>query len=132
MQTGRPDSTVSGAADMSIDGLLGGKPWSVSLGQVSPVRHGGLTYSFRYFQEYDEPILLPLGFEPTRIGIEIHSAKDLGHGFRQAFVWKAQGMSMETEAAGEGPDAGAGIGAGAPFRGEPPTHAAHGVQTETE
>jgi hypothetical protein len=32
--------------------------------------------------------------------VEIRSGrdKDLSHGFRQAFVWKAQGMSVETEA----------------------------------
>jgi hypothetical protein len=103
------------------------------LDQVSPARRGGLPYSFRYFQEYDEPILLPVGFEPTRIGIDIHSARDPAHGFRQAFVWKAQGMSVETEAAGQGPDAGAGIGvSGAPFNNEPHPHGAHDVQTETE
>jgi hypothetical protein len=28
------------------------------------------------------------------------------HSFRQAFVWKAQGMSVETEANGEGPSKG--------------------------
>ena len=29
-----------------------------------------------------------------------HSGKDSSHSFRQAFVWKAQGMSVETEASG--------------------------------
>jgi hypothetical protein len=32
------------------------------------------------------------------VGVEIHTGKDAGHGFRQAFVWKAQGMSVETDA----------------------------------
>jgi hypothetical protein len=34
------------------------------------------------------------------VGIEIHSSRDrdVSHSFRQAFVWKAQGMSVETEA----------------------------------
>jgi hypothetical protein len=67
---------------------------------VTPNRRATLAYSFRYFQDYDEPIQLPLGFEPTRVGIELHSGrdKDISHSFRQAFVWKAQGMSVETEA----------------------------------
>jgi hypothetical protein len=43
-------------------------------------------------------VQLPAGFEPTRVGVEIHTGKDANHGFRQAFVWKAQGMSVETEA----------------------------------
>jgi hypothetical protein len=43
---------------------------------------------------------LPQGFEPTRVGVDIRSGrdKDASHSFRQAFVWKAQGMSVETEA----------------------------------
>jgi hypothetical protein len=100
MQTGKPDSVVSGNASIVIDGLLGGKPRSLSFAEVSPNRRGGLAYSFRYFQDYDEPVQLPQGFEPTRVGVEIHSGRDVIHGFRQAFVWKAQGMSVETEANG--------------------------------
>jgi hypothetical protein len=43
---------------------------------------------------------LPRGFEPTRVGVEVHSGRDSNHGYRQAFVWKTQGMSVETEANG--------------------------------
>src|ERR1700675_298060 len=100
MQTGKPDSVVAGSAAITVDGLLRGKPSSLSFGQVAPNRRVSLAYSFRYFQDYDEPIQLPQGFEPTRVGVEIHSGKDrdASHSFRQAFVWKAQGMSVETEA----------------------------------
>ena len=117
MQTGKPDNVVAGSAALSIDGLLQGKPSTLNFAQVTPTRRAGLTYSFRYFQDYDESIQLPQGFEPTRIGVEIHSGrdKDASHGFRQAFVWKAQGMSMETEAAGN-----------------PSVKGGEDVQTETE
>jgi hypothetical protein len=102
MQTGKPDSVVAGNAAITIDGLLHGKPSSLSFAQVAPNRRATLTYSFRYFQDYDEPIQLPQGFEPTRVGVEIHSGRDrdASHSFQQAFVWKAQGMSIETEASG--------------------------------
>ena len=100
MQTGKPDAVVAGSTVIAIDGLLQGKPLTLTFAQVSPTRRVSLAYSFRYFQDYDEPIQLPPGFEPTRVGVEIHSGrdKDASHGFRQAFVWKAQGMSVETEA----------------------------------
>jgi hypothetical protein len=120
MQTGKPDNVVAGSAAISIDGLLRGKPMTVSFTQVSINHRSALTYSFRYFQDYDEPVQLPPGFEPTRIGIEIHSGRDVTHGFRQAFVWKAQGMSMETEAGG---------GPGNP---EAQPKGSANVQTETE
>jgi hypothetical protein len=102
MQTGKPDSTVAGNVALSIDGLLQGKPTSLSFEQVAPSRRHSLAYSFRYFQDYDEAVQVPRGFEPTRVGVEIHGGKDKdpSHAFRQAFVWKAQGMSMETEAVG--------------------------------
>jgi hypothetical protein len=100
MQTGKPDREVAGSAVIAVDGLLQGKPTTLSFAQVSSTRRVSLAYSFRYFQDYDEPIQFPQGFEPTRVGVEIHSGKDrdASHSFRQAFVWKAQGMSVETEA----------------------------------
>jgi hypothetical protein len=103
MQTGKPDSVAAGNAAITIDGLLRRKPLSLGFAQVSPNRRVSLAYSFRYFQDYDEPIQLPPGFEPTRVGVELHSGRDSSHGFRQAFVWKAQGMSVETEANGNVP-----------------------------
>jgi hypothetical protein len=98
MQSGKPDSVVSGTAAIVIDGLLQGKPQSLSFAEVSPTQRVTLAYSFRYFEDYDEIIQLPRGFEPTRVGVEVHSGKDSNHGYRQAFVWKTQGMSVETEA----------------------------------
>jgi len=101
MQTGKPDSMVTGNAAVVVDGLLRGKPRSLSFAELSPSRRVSLAYSFRYFEDYDELIRLPPGFEPTRVGVEIHSGRDSIHSFRQAFVWKAQGMSVETDANGE-------------------------------
>ena len=100
MQTGKSESAVTGNAVMVVDGLLRGKPRSFSFAELSPSRRVSLAYSFRYFEDYDEPIRLPPGFEPTRVGVEIHSGRDSSHSFRQAFVWKAQGMSVETDANG--------------------------------
>src|ERR1700722_19592996 len=119
MQTGKPDSTVAGSAAITIDGLLQKKPSSLTFEQVAPNRRPSLAYSFRFFQDHYEPVQLPKGFEPTRVGVEIRSIKDKdpSHSFRQAFVWKAQGMSVETEASGAAPVKG---------KGDP------NVQTETD
>jgi hypothetical protein len=98
MQVGKSEKEISGNTAVSLDGLQFGKPATLSFAEVSPTRRATLAYSFRYFQEYDEPIELPRGFEPTRVGVEIHSGRDTAHSVRQAFVWKAQGMSIETDA----------------------------------
>ncbi len=101
MQTGKPDREVSGSALVAVEGLKQGKPMTFALADLSPTRRAALAYSFRYFQDYDEAVQLPPGFEPTRIDVQLRSSRDPGHGFRQAFVWKAQGMSLETEAGGD-------------------------------
>jgi hypothetical protein len=131
MQTGKPAASVTGNATAAIDGLLGGKPLSLSYAQVSPTHRASLSYSFRYFQDYDEPVQLPPGFEPTRIGVEIHSGRDAAHVFRQAFVWKTQGLSSETEAPGGDVAASSGV-PGGPTRSVPQTKGGADVQTETE
>jgi hypothetical protein len=98
MQAGKPSNNVAGGVVVTLDGLVHGKPQTLNLAQVSGLRAAALPYSFRYFQQFDEPLQLPADFEPTRVGVEIHAGRDAGHSFRQAFVWKAQGMSVETEA----------------------------------
>jgi hypothetical protein len=98
MQTGKPEKEVTGSATMIVDGLLEGKPVMLTFAELSPSHHISLAYSFRYFQDYDEIVKLPAHFEPTRVGVEIHASRDTTHGFKQAFIWKAQGMSVETDA----------------------------------
>src|SRR6202046_2087067 len=92
MQTGKPDKEVVGNAAVTLDGLMGGKPLSLNYAQVSPNHRVSLAYSFKYFQEYNEPLELPAGFEPTRVGVEIHSGRGANHSFRQAFVWEGGGV----------------------------------------
>src|ERR1700724_3838089 len=55
MQTGKPDREVAGNAVIAVDGLLQSKPTTLNFAQVSSTRRVSLAYSFRYFQDYDEP-----------------------------------------------------------------------------
>jgi len=98
LQAGKPTASVNGTFTITLDGLQQNKPVTLDLTHVSPNARPSLAYSFKYFQDYDVPLQLPAGFEPTRVGVEIFSGKGDSHGFRQAFVWKAQGMSVETDA----------------------------------
>lgn len=98
MQVGKPDKAVNGNTVISIDGLNGGKPLNLSFARISPKGRVSLAYTFRYFQDFDELLQLPPGFEATRVNVEIHSGRDASRSFRQAFVWKTQGVSVETEA----------------------------------
>lgn len=100
MQVGKPTGTVSGRIDLSFEGARNGKPETLNFAQLSTAGGAGLSYSFRYFQNYDEPLTLPAGFAPSRVGVELHGGRSRGPGYRQAFLWKTQGMSTETDSAG--------------------------------
>ncbi len=119
MQTGKQEKSVAGTTAIAIEGSMRGKPVTLSFAQVSVARRSILAYAFRYFQSYDELVALPAGFEPARVGVEIHAGRDSFHAFRQAFVWKAQGMSLETETAGAGAAGVGATGAGAAGVGAP-------------
>ena len=97
MQVGNSKSTVNGSVVLSVEGLQAGKPLTLGFDRIGADSHVTRSFSFRYFQDYDEAVHLPAGFEPTRVGMEIFAGRDTSHGFRQAFVWKAQGMSVETD-----------------------------------
>jgi hypothetical protein len=101
IQSGKPDKPVYGYVVIGIDGLQQGKPASLNFARVSPKGRVSLAYSFRYFQDFDEELQLPPGFEPTRVNVEIHAGRDANRKFRQAFVWKSQGTSVETDAQSE-------------------------------
>lgn len=97
MQVGKASGSVGGYVVLTIDGMRGAKHETLSLAQVSPAHDANLPYSFKYFQNYDEALTFPAGFQPTRIGVELHAGKDSRHGYRQAFAWQARGMSVETD-----------------------------------
>jgi hypothetical protein len=97
MQVGTSKSTVTGSVALTIEGLQDGKPLNLGLDRVGADAHASRAFSFRYFEDYDEQVRLPAGFDPTRVRVEIFSGRETAHGFRQAFIWKAQGMSVETD-----------------------------------
>lgn len=96
MQVGKATGTVAGRLELSFRGNRAGRPETLSFGQVSVPRVRSLAYSFRDFQQYDEALRLPAGFTPTRIDVQLHANKG-GRGYRQAFLWKTQGMSSEAD-----------------------------------
>ncbi len=101
MQTGKPDKEVAGSAAIPIDGLQQGKPSSLSFAQVAPPGVSAWHTPSGTFRTTTNPSNCRRGSSRRASEMEIHSGKDRdpSHSFRQAFVWKAQGMSVETEAA---------------------------------
>ncbi|MDE1921782.1 MAG: hypothetical protein KGL92_00675 [Gammaproteobacteria bacterium] len=99
MQVGKPTGAVSGHVDLTLQGQRQGKPDALKFAQIASGPHQSLSYSFRYFQNYDVVVQLPPNFAPDRIDVELFSGKAAARGYRQAFLWKTRGMSSEMDPA---------------------------------
>ncbi|MDE2304887.1 MAG: hypothetical protein KGL34_04960 [Gammaproteobacteria bacterium] len=99
MQVGKPSGTVAGRIDLAIEGSRNGRPETLQYAQMAPGSAASLSYSFRYFQDFDQPLQLPAGFAPSRIDVALHAGRDRGRGYRQAFLWNTQGVTTEADSA---------------------------------
>ena len=63
---------VKGSGDMSITGLLAGKTKTLTLSSLTNRRMKNLRLHFKYFQNIEGDIILPKGFEPTSVVINLN------------------------------------------------------------
>lgn len=77
---------VSGTVRLSVDGAREGEAVSIPFAQLAP--EGSDTdwaFSFRYFQDFERDLVLPAGFVPVRVNIELMQSGDSG--IKQSFPW---------------------------------------------
>jgi hypothetical protein len=74
VQSLQHDRKVSGDVVLSIDGELDGATATYNFSQLLPADgSASWPFSFRYFQDFDREIVLPDGFSPEKITIEVRS-----------------------------------------------------------
>ncbi|SRR5690554_3986402 len=56
-----------------------------------------IEYGFRYFQGLEQELVLPVGFEPTTIEIEVRPKSPRGEPLTQAFDWAADSGAQQEE-----------------------------------
>ncbi|MFO7305599.1 MAG: hypothetical protein C0P74_008780 [Gammaproteobacteria bacterium] len=90
VQSMRQETVVSGSVRIAIEGVLDNKPLQLSLADTRTERAGGaeLPFRFRYFQNVEQDIELPPGFEPRAVNVEVRSAKLAP--LRESFPWQVQ------------------------------------------
>ncbi|WP_428100044.1 DUF6776 family protein [Candidatus Rariloculus sp.] len=83
---------VKGTVQVMMSGNIGGEPAEFDLGQLV-VNAGSdlLTYDFRYFQSFEEQLVLPDGFEPDIVEVSIRPTSPLGEPVTQRFQWSVVG-----------------------------------------
>jgi hypothetical protein len=88
VQAMRHESIVSGLAQVTLNGLRGGKPAQYTVGELIGRPRAQLPFSFRYFQAIEQAVVLPEGFEPYEADVRLQSSK-LPRPVQQVFPWPA-------------------------------------------
>jgi len=73
-QPGRPDRTVAGSVRVGIEGQRGGRTARLDLREVTAQRVAQLSYRFQYFENIEVEIVLPNGFSPERVVVDVRPA----------------------------------------------------------
>jgi hypothetical protein len=81
---------VSGVVKLQLEGTRDGQ--SASFEAAELVAKGGdydMSYDFRYFQGLECELALPVGFEPTRVNVEIWPSEARAEKVNQTYEWSA-------------------------------------------
>ena len=83
------NSVVKGNVDLTLEGLQNGTPKQLSLKAVSGESKPNTSLRFKYFQTLEGNMILPKGFLPSRVNVEVlPKGKNLVK-LKEAFDWKA-------------------------------------------
>lgn len=93
VQSMRQDAVVSGAVSIQIEGMSQNRPIELSLAQAGGKTRadGLLPFQFRYFQNLEQDIALPDGFEPRAVNVEVRSPRLSP--VRESYPWQVQSES---------------------------------------
>jgi hypothetical protein len=91
---------VAGVVRVQLQGTRDGQPASFGLEDFVPAaeserrsenKASEIAYGFRYFQGLESDLVLPVGFEPTEVQVEIWPSEPRGERLTQSFEWSAVG-----------------------------------------
>lgn len=90
VQSMRQETVASGAVVVQIEGVRDNRPVQLTLPQAGGTARadGQLPFQFRYFQSLEHDIVLPAGFEPRAVNVEVRSARLAP--VRESYPWQVQ------------------------------------------
>ena len=88
VQSMRQDAVVSGGVGIQIEGVQADRPTQLTLTEVGAKTRadGQLPFQFRYFQNLEQDVVLPAGFEPRAVTVEVHSPRQAA--VRESYPWQ--------------------------------------------
>lgn len=88
VQAMKHDRKVSGDVNLSIVGDQNGTETTYAFSQLIPKdADRSWAFSFRYFQNFDRQLVLPDGFTPERITVEVRSKTRSISSIEESFAW---------------------------------------------
>jgi hypothetical protein len=78
---------AKGVIELNIEGLQNGRSTRLSLAQVSEEKLDRIKMRFRYFQNVEGKLLLPNGFEPATIEIDVKPSGGKLERVKESFNW---------------------------------------------
>ena len=88
VQAMKHDRKVSGDVNLSVVGEQNGVETTYAFAQLIPDEADkAWVYSFRYFQDFDRQLVLPDGFTPEHITVEVRSRTRSISSIEETFAW---------------------------------------------
>ena len=88
VQSLKHDRTVSGDVNLIVEGVQNGSEVSYPYAQLLATESdSNWAFKFRYFQDFDREIILPDGFTPESIRIEVQSKTRSISSIEESFAW---------------------------------------------
>jgi len=88
VQAMKHDRKVSGDVTVSVEGSEGGTLKTYALTELLPDdAESDWPFSFRYFQDFDRQLVLPDGFTPERIHVEVRSRTRSISSIEESYAW---------------------------------------------
>jgi len=90
VRSGRADSEASGTVHLSLDGTYDGRARTLDLAALSGGQVRELRYNFRYLQNFDQELAVPLAFKPGQLVVEVQSSRHDVAPLSQTFLWTVE------------------------------------------
>jgi len=91
VQSLQHDRKVSGDVSLTVEGTEDGMAVSYDFSELlAETSEERWAFSFRYFQGFDREIILPDGFTPERINIEVRSSTRSIASIEESFSWNSR------------------------------------------
>jgi Family of unknown function (DUF6776) len=90
VRSDRADSAASGTVHLSLNGTYDGRARSLDLASLSGGQVRELRYNFRYLQNFDQDLSVPLAFKPEQLVVEVQSSRHEVAPLSQTFLWSVE------------------------------------------